>query len=152
MFNKLLTISVVLVFLSVPHLHAETLPTLSDAQAVFKRYSSLEAAFDPAIADLYADDALIKNRRVYPDGTVRELVMPAHRYKQMLRTVMPLAKARGDYSTYSKVSFSREGEGVRVTANRFSVLKKYQSPLSLLFIRSSSGVWLIHEELSESRP
>lgn len=123
-----------------------------DARALFDRYVRLEAAFDPAVADLYADDALIKNKRIYPSGQVRELVLPASQYKALIRSAMPLAKARGDYSTYSEVTFQPDGNGVRITARRFSMLKKYYSPLSLLVAPTPSGIWVIREELSESQP
>jgi hypothetical protein len=122
------------------------------ARAVFERYASLEAAFDPAVADLYSDAAVIKNKRTYPTGQVRELTMPAAQYKALIRESMPLARQRGDYSVYSETTFSNEGRNIRITATRYSVLKKYKSPLSLLIGPSASGDWLILEELSESRP
>jgi hypothetical protein len=125
---------------------------LSDAKAFFARYTILEAAFDPGIADLYADDALIKNRRIYPSGQTREIVLAASQYKPLLRSAMPLAKARGDYSTYSEVKFQPEGNAVRIFAKRFSVLKQYYSPISLLVAPTPSGAWVIHEERSESQP
>ena len=122
------------------------------AKAVFDRYVHLEHSFDPAVADLYADDALIKNKRTYPNGQVKELTMPAPKYKELTRQSMPLAKARGDTSSYSNVNYTEEGHGVRVRASRFSNLKKYSSPLSLLIAPDESGRWLIQEELSESQP
>jgi hypothetical protein len=45
-----------------------------------------------------------------------------------------------------------EGDGVRIKADRFSELKKYHSPISILVKPTPDGVWLIYEELSESRP
>jgi hypothetical protein len=78
--------------------------------------------------------------------------MPAPAYKLLIRQAMPLAKQRGDTSTYSDVKFTQEGDMVRVTASRYSNLKKYSSPLSLLVGLNKEGVWLIYEELSESRP
>lgn len=125
---------------------------IDDAKAFFDRYVQLEHAFDPAAADLYADDAQIKNKRTYPNGQVRELTMPAPQYKALIRQSMPLAKARGDTSSYSDITFTNEGSGVRVRAKRFSDLKKYSSPISLLVAPNASGQWLIREELSESRP
>ena len=125
---------------------------IDDAKAFFDRYVQLEHAFDPAAADLYADDAQIKNKRTYPNGQVRELTMPAPQYKALIRQSMPLAKARGDTSSYSEVTFSNEGPGVRVRAKRFSNLKKYSSPISLLVAPDASGQWLIREEISESQP
>lgn len=65
---------------------------------------------------------------------------------------MPLAKARGDTSTYSDVKYTPEGERVRITCTRFSELKKYSSPLSLLVGPGKDETWLIFEEISESQP
>jgi hypothetical protein len=119
---------------------------------LFSKYVALERAFDPAVADLYSDDALIRNRRSYPTGEVRELTMPAPQYKELIRKAMPLAKARGDTSEYSSCAYKVEPRGVRVACQRFSNLKKYSSPISLLVGPTSEGKWRILEELSESRP
>lgn len=125
---------------------------VDDARALFERYKQLEQSFDPAAADLYADDAVIKNKRTYPTGQLRELVMPAPQYKARIRQAMPVAKASGDTSSYSDVTFKAEGSGVRILASRFSNLKKYSSPISLLVAPNVNGQWLIREELSESQP
>jgi hypothetical protein len=125
---------------------------VDDARILFERYVKLERAFDPAAADLYADDAVIRNRRTYLNDRVRELTMPAPQYKALVRQAMPLAKARGDTNSYSKITFSEEGAGVRVRAMRYSNLKKYSSPVSLLVAPDRAGRWLIREELSESQP
>lgn len=125
---------------------------MDDARAVFERYEQLERSFDPAAADLYADDAVIKNKRTYPNGQVRELVMPAPQYKALIRQAMPVAKDRGDTSSYSEVIFKVEGVGIRILATRFSNLKKYSSPISFLVVPNGTGQWLIREELSESHP
>jgi hypothetical protein len=76
--------------------------------------------------------------------------MPAPQYKELIRTLMPLAKARGDFSTYSEASFTEELAGVRIMAKRFSVMKKYHSPISLLVAPDAFGRWIIREEVSES--
>ncbi len=125
---------------------------IAEAKQLFERYASLEARFDPGVADLYADDAIIRNKRFYPDGAVRETTIPAPQYKQLIRDSMPLAQSRNDYSTYAKATFKIEGMGVRIRAMRFSVMKQYTSPISLRVAPDASGHWLIREELSESRP
>ncbi|MFL6234485.1 MAG: hypothetical protein ACJ76N_15235 [Thermoanaerobaculia bacterium] len=125
---------------------------LDRARQLFGRYVSLEETFDPAAADLYADAALIKNKRTYPTGEVREITFPAPKYKELIRQAMPLAKARGDRNRYSEVSYSVEGEHVRIHATRYSVLKEYSSPISLLVGPGTAGQWLIYEELTESKP
>ena len=122
------------------------------AKQLFEQYVTLGHAYDSGVADLYSDDALIKNKRTYPSGKVRELTMPAGDYKALIRQAMPLAKARGDRSTYSNVKYAAEGSRVRITASRFSELKNYTSPISLLVGPSANGRWVIYEEISESRP
>jgi hypothetical protein len=125
---------------------------VDEAKVLFEIYRTLEASFDSRVADLYSDDALISNKRTYPTGKIRELTIPAPKYKDLIRTAMPLAKAKGDYSTYSEITFTEEGTGVRIKAKRFSVLKRYYSPISILVRPDSSGRWVISEELSESQP
>jgi hypothetical protein len=122
------------------------------AEQLWSRYVALEAAFDPAVADLYADDAVIRNRRTYPTGEVREATVPAAQYKQLVRAAIPLAKARNDISRYSGCTYAADAARVRIVCARFSVLKNYTSPISLLVGPGPSGSWLIFEELSESRP
>jgi uncharacterized RDD family membrane protein YckC len=99
---------------------ALTADARAKAEQIWNRYVALEAAFDPAVADLYSDDAVIRNRRTYPTGEVRETTVPAAR--------------------------------VRVACARFSTLKNYTSPISVLVGPGPTGAWLIFEEISESRP
>lgn len=132
---------------------APAAPALAEAKKLFDQYVSLEQAFDPAVADLYADEAVIQNRRRYPDGQEKTMSLPAPKYKALIRAAMPTAKARGDKNSYSDVKYApAERGGVRITAQRFSELKKYTSPLSLLVKADARGKWLIYEELSESQP
>ena len=122
------------------------------ARALFELYVQRGRAFDPALADLYSDEAVIKNKRGDPAGEVRELSMPAPQYKDLIRQALPVAKVRGDLSTFSGVEYAIEGDGVRIKADRFSEMKNYHSPISILVKPTATGEWLIFEELSESRP
>lgn len=122
------------------------------AAALFAKYVSLGASYDSSLADLYSDTALITNKRTYPNGKVREIAIPATQYKALIRAAMPMAKSRGDLSTYSEVTYEMQAEKVRISATRFSELKKYESPIILVVGPSESGDWLILEEHTESRP
>src|SRR5688572_3832598 len=51
------------------------------ARTLLEKYVALYHAFDPAVADLYADDAAISNRRTYPTGEVRVLSLTGTQYK-----------------------------------------------------------------------
>lgn len=122
------------------------------AKRLFERYVAMGRAFDPALADLYSDEAKIQNMRRYPTGNNRTRTIPAPEYKKLIKSLMPVAKARGDTSTYSDIKYAPEADRIRITCTRFSTLKKYSSPLSLLVGADKDGKWLISEEISESRP
>ena len=122
------------------------------AKQVFTEYVSKWHAFDPSVADLYSDSALIQNTRTYPDGQVRQIVIPAAQYKQIVRGVMPLARSRNDRSEYRSPTFSEEATGVRIKIIRYSALKNYTSPMSLLVGPDESGLWLVLEEIISSIP
>ena len=131
---------------------ADDVSKMSDAEKLFEHYQTLERNFDSEVADLYCDGALIQNTRSYSDGRERVLNISTEAYQALIRSTMPLAKAKGDSSTYSKVSYVFEGENIRVSAVRYSILKKYYSPLSLLIGECRSGHTGLLEELSYSQP
>jgi hypothetical protein len=113
------------------------------AQSLFARFVELSYAFDPAVADLYADDAHIVSIRKYPDGPERKFEMKGAEYKLLIRKAIPTAKERGDVSTFSDISYQREGARVCVRATRYSVLKQYSNPYALLIGPNASRQWLI---------
>lgn len=121
------------------------------AKAFFQHYVELEHAFDPAIADLYSDDAVIKNTQYRTDGKVVPLTKPVAKYKQVLRDYMK-TKARqiGDVSNYTNDTYTVEGGKVRIKVTRYSSIEKVSSPVSMLVGPDATGKWLIYEELSES--
>ena len=132
---------------------AEEASPRDQAERLFLEYQRQSQEFDPDVADLYVDRARIVNARKYPgDLPGRSLELTGFQYKDKIRQLMPIAKARGDFSTYSDVSYSEEGERIRIQCTRFSALKKYSSPYSMLVGPDERGDWRIFEELSESRP
>jgi hypothetical protein len=113
----------------------------------------LDKTFNVAVIDLYANAAEITNLRRFPDGNIREMKATGAMWKKVVLQAMPLAARRGDTSEYSDVTFTPEGDGlVRITSIRYSNLRKYTSPLTMLVARQEGGYWLIVEENSESRP
>ena len=122
------------------------------AKEIFNQYVSLSDKFDPAVADLYSDEAKIKNTRTYPNGETRVMTFEAKKYKALIRTAMPLAKARGDTNKYTEVTYLEKDSKVTITATRFSNLKKYSSPITLVVGADPEGKWRILEETSQSKP
>jgi len=124
----------------------------SEAKELFATYSERINSFDPAVADLYADDAKIENTRSYPDGTKRTFTVPAPQYKAMLRAAMPAAKKDNDQSDFLGVEYKPEGGKVRIETIRFSRAKLEGSPVSMVVGVGAAGKWMILEEHTESRP
>lgn len=122
------------------------------AKEIFNQYVSLSDKFDPAVADLYSDEAKIQNTRIYPDGETRVMTIEVKKYKALIRTAMPLAKARGDTNKYTEVNYLEKDSKVTITATRFSNLKKYSSPITLVVGAGTDGKWRILEERSQSKP
>ncbi len=156
----LLALLIALFASTVPALHAhagepakaQVSPQEANARALFEQFVRLTEAFDPAVIDLYAETAKISNRRIFPDGTSREMSMPAPSYKTLLRQVLPVAKEQNDLDRYSEVRYTVEGDKVRITAKRYSVMKDYSAPHTLLVGPDTDGTWRILEESGESRP
>jgi hypothetical protein len=121
------------------------------AEQFFAKYVALEQAYDPTLADLYADGALIKSTRRPPMGDPVDIIVPAPKYKTQVRELAPVAKIRGNRNAYSDVTYTQEGALVRINALRSSGSRKRASPFSLLVGPSRGGQWLIYEELSESQ-
>ncbi len=152
--RRLTTLCVLLAWLAAPvgvaNLLAQDSLSPRSAEQFFDRFVTLGRAYDPAVADLYADDATIQSVRRNADNTFRTLRFIGEPYKRLIRSAMPLARQRGDRDRYSDVSVSVEGPRVRIRCTRYNELKRYASPYELVLERSGDS-WQIIEEYSESR-
>jgi hypothetical protein len=115
----------------------------SHALALFREYESRAARFDPSLADLYSDDALIWTKRIGAGGGARELSFKGDKWKTMIRLGMPLAKIRGDTNRFDDLMARKVGDDVVISA--------YRSPFTLV-VRKSADAWRIVEERSETWP
>jgi hypothetical protein len=123
------------------------------AEALFNRYVDLEHAFDPALVDLYADEAHIRRQVIVPGRPPRVDTWSGNQYKELLRNGLAKAKKTGkDLNYYSAVTYLSEGGRVRIKAQRYAKLENVVTPVELLVGPDSAGSWRIFEELSEDHP
>ncbi|MCP4130843.1 MAG: hypothetical protein GY754_07660 [bacterium] len=120
-------------------------------QELFEKYQKLADDFDSSVTDLYSDSAKIINNRKYPDGKYKIIKLDGMEYKSLIKKAMPFAELRNDLNTFSNVSFKNENQKVRIDSTRYSKLKDYSSPVSLLVEKDTDGNWTIIEEISESK-
>jgi len=69
------------------------------ARQLFERYVALGQAYDTRLADLYSDDALIRNKRTYPTGEVRNYTSPI--------SLLVGPSPTGQWLIYEEISESR---------------------------------------------
>ena len=127
-------------------------PAPGSARELWDDFVELGTGFDPTLADLYADDAVITLTRRYPDGRTRTLQLTGKEYKPMVRQAMPIARNRGDLDVYSNVKFENLGDRTRITTTRYGTLKKYRAPHELIVGNVGSSGWKILKETGESGP
>ncbi len=118
-----------------------------EVKEAFMDWTALSASFDPALGDLYRDDARIQVTRQRADGELQSMVLPGGELKGMLGALLDEARAMGDVDTFTGVRITREGEDWRVTATRTNHLKCYEDPdFYQLWRQAEEGAWHIAVE------
>jgi hypothetical protein len=123
--------------------------TVDSATEFFENYQTLSKRFDPAVAELFAEDGKLLSTRLGRDGTRQELSMPFANIKPMLPKLMNAAKASGDVSEYSNVQVELlDEEKAKITATRFSGLNCFSDDSYYMVVRDDAGDIEIVEEYS----
>ena len=124
-----------------------------DASAFFLRYIELSDKFDIEVTELYSDKAKIHTYRVYPHGLERAIELSGVQWKQLITRVMPMAKEQNDKSSFINISVSKQGDGYKIKADRYSELKCYTDRGYYMVLEPSmTGKLLIVEEYMETQP
>ena len=109
------------------------------AERFVKRYQHLSDTYDPAIADLYADDAVLKTSYTRMSGEIVEMSFTGAQYKELVPKVSPLAKARQDRSELKDLRYEAIEGGVRVRATNVSLSKCYEDSGFILELRDDGA-------------
>ncbi|MEM6928145.1 MAG: hypothetical protein AAF602_14530 [Myxococcota bacterium] len=119
--------------------------TPKDARAFVERLFSLQKEFDPAVFELYADDATLRGER---EGETFQ--MTGAQFASFGAEGLAAAKETNDYSTYSKVKIKPDGDGFRVTARRYSEYKCYRDDAFSLQLEERDGKLLVVDQFMSS--
>lgn len=126
---------------------------VNSVKEFFRGYVEMGENFDVSSADLYLNSAIIRNLRRYPDGSEKSMQLNGAQWKELIIKVMPLAKTRGDKSTFSHIIISIDGKQAKIKANRYSNLKCYTDIGYFMIIElQPDGKYKIIEEYMESQP
>ncbi len=122
-----------------------------DFAAFFNKYETLSGQYDITVAGLYSDQANILAVRVLPDGSEQKMAIDGKKWKQLIVDSMDIAKQRGDSSKFSDVSFTRDGDGMKITASRYSAIKCFQDKDYYMILKErEDGQIEIVEEFTRS--
>jgi hypothetical protein len=124
---------------------------LAQAREFFDTFIQLDQQRDLAILTLYADTAIVIDRRPSPNGQINDLKIPIQAFRPMLRTLFTVAKAAGDPpSIYSEIKEYVEGDGIRIESDCYSQSEEFQRHLSMLILPAEADSWRIEELIVES--
>lgn len=144
---KTLSLIILFIALAFGQAYAEDKP-----QALFQQFVERGDNFDVSVADLYAGDAKIHAYRIYPHGLEKNMEITGAQWKELIKRVMPMAKAKNDISTYSSINVSKRGKGFKIKADRYSVRKCYTDKGYYMILSPTvSGDLLIVEEYIETQ-
>jgi hypothetical protein len=124
---------------------------LAQAREFFATYVRLDQQRDLAILDLYADTAIVIDRRPSPNGQMNDLKIPIVAFRPMLRGLFTVAKAANDLpSIYSGEKEFIEGDGIRIETDCYSQSEEFQRHLSIFILPAEADSWRIEELIVES--
>ncbi|QGQ99339.1 hypothetical protein EHS13_32995 [Paenibacillus psychroresistens] len=119
---------------------------IQKAKNLFEEYQTLSQEFNDKITNLYSDSAEIKFT-VVQSGNQKIMSYSGKEFKELIIIAMPIAKDKNDLDIYSDINYAmEENNRVKITANRYSSLYKYNSPYTTIIGPNESGEWLIWEE------
>ena len=112
----------------------------------FNKYTERAKEFDESLIELYSDSAKVTTNRVNKDGTIQKMELDGVKYKQLLKSLLELAKKRGDLSEFSDISITVDSERAEIRANRYSKLKCTEDPEYRMVIVPNGKNYSIIEE------
>lgn len=129
---------------------AEEVAALEKAKAFVDTYISMQRTFDPKLADLFSDKAVIKQHQIDQKGKKAEVTIVTAKYKESLRSNFPKQANIKDsqYIDFTNVEVKPEGDAFRATGRVSSKLWPVSRPFSLLVKQLDGGGWQIVEETS----
>lgn len=125
--------------------------SLERARQVIESYVNLERAYDPRLADLYADEAVIKANTNGPNGESQWVTAQGWQYKKMVREAMPKFRAQGFKASYSAARYEMSGKNVRVSVVQYVDKSRASHPIQWTIGPGRTAQWLILEEVSIRR-
>lgn len=139
----------VLLALACPLLQAAS---KADYLEFFGHYRQLANSSNPAVVELYSDDAQITATRRIKTGVEQSIKIDGKRWKSMTRDMLELTRKSGAVSEYSNIRLQIEGNRAKISADRYSRLKCFHDKNYYMVVEEDSrGELRIVREFMETR-
>lgn len=122
---------------------------LHEARAAFTRFLALEAAHDPALVSLYADDGVVVEQ-IIESGVERPTrEFPLKRYKAALGQALAVSAKAREASAHTGVSYEWVSPGwVKVRSIRTYTHCRGPAPYEAVLRREADGCWRVTKEIA----
>jgi hypothetical protein len=119
------------------------------ARSAFETFLALEAAHDPALVDLYAEDGVVIER-VIDAGVERPArEFPLRRYKASLARALAVSRKANETSSHRAVSYEWVSTGwVMVRSIRAYTHSRAPAPYEAMLRRETDGCWRVAKEIA----
>lgn len=119
------------------------------ARAAFDALIALEAAYDPRVAELYADDGVVVEQRIDQGQARPAREIPMRRYKAALAQALAIsAKAREQASHEGVEAIAIAPGWVRIRSMRRSSQSRAAAPYEAVLRRMEDGAWKVVKEIA----
>jgi hypothetical protein len=127
----------------------ETAMELRQAKEFFARFTALEAAFDPSLADCYAEDGVVIEKTLENGIEKRAREIPLQKYKAMLSEALAISARANGASTHADIRAERLAPGwVVIRSIRAYSLSRGPAPYEITVRRDASGGWRVVKEIA----
>ncbi len=127
---------------------AEGIVSLEKAKAFVNTYISMNRMYDPGLADLYSNHAVIRQYQISSKGEKTEVTLVTTKYKELIRADFTRQQDNkdGQYIDFTDVEVKPEGDAFRANGLIHSHVMPVRRPFSLLVRQLESGGWQIMEQ------
>jgi hypothetical protein len=119
---------------------------VAQARSVVDQIVSLAGTNDRRLADLYADDAVLREKHRFENGKVGEVTMPAPRYKATIRGRAARGPKGAAVVKYNNCEYAEQGSRVVVGCDVAEGADEARHTERLIVGPNSEGKWVIFEQ------
>ena len=122
---------------------------IAAARAAFAQFVKLEAAHDPALVDMYAEDGVVVERMIEAGVEKPAREFPLQRYKASLARALTVSRKANETSTHRAVTLEWVAAGwVLVRSIRAYTHSRAPAPYEALLKREADGCWRVAKEIA----